>query len=108
MAGHISLSILNNLIYKGIYFSDSLTFRKIDKWISQLDLGICHTDLIDSVADINANQDTKLPSDHAIVSMDVKLVNHHMLAKTLLHSARKLVERVIPVCVDKGKRATLS
>ena len=43
------LVVLNNLIYKGKLFSDSLTFRKKDIWLSQLDMCICSRDLIDNI-----------------------------------------------------------
>ena len=90
--------VLNNLVYKGKNFSDSLSFRKKERWISQLDLCACSLELIDSIKNINPDQNVKLPSDYAIVSMDIEFDNRCV-------PARALQEHNIPTVANKAKKA---
>ena len=61
------LILLNNLKFKDKCFSDQLTFRKKESWISQLDLCALSKELLDNVSLFEINQNLLLPSDHASI-----------------------------------------
>lgn len=95
------LVILNNLLTESIYFQGALTFRKRNKWISELDLCVLSRDLIECVTTFNINHDLSLPSNHAPISL---VFNHdpnlRVKAELLSQRASQLDLYVVP---DKKK-----
>ena len=65
------LVIVNNLKTQTQCHPGALTFRKGNKWISQLDLCITSETLIPYVSQFNVNQDVSFPSNHAPVSVNI-------------------------------------
>lgn len=63
---------LNHLCYRGRQLEGALTFRKRDRWISQLDWAAVSTSAIGTVESFGVLQDTSLPSDHAPIILEMK------------------------------------
>ena len=66
-------TIINNLKTTNSHFRGSLTFKKRNRWISELDLAITSTSLIDCIVDLVLNTSDRMPSDHAALSLSVHL-----------------------------------
>ena len=61
--------VVNNLSTSSRNFSSGLTFRMRKIWKSELDLCIMSRELVPTVSHMSVNQDTRLPSNHAPVSV---------------------------------------
>ena len=66
--------VLNNLCYKGDIsrFQSKCTYRKGDKWISELDLCLVHPELLPMIESLRIGNE-HLPSDHALITVTVDL-----------------------------------
>ena len=60
---------INHLIYDNKTFDGGYTFRKKDKWISQLDLALCSTAALPNTIDLKIHNDIHFPSTHAPISL---------------------------------------
>lgn len=66
---NINALVMNNLNTPHARLPGTLTFRKRNRWISELDLVIASSALIPHVRDLSFNTNLHLPSDHAPVSV---------------------------------------
>ena len=64
-----NLVIANNLVSSCRTLGGALSFRKKQRWVSELDLCVISRDLVHSVVNVNVDQDFRFPSDHAPVSV---------------------------------------
>ena len=62
---------VNNLVTELTAFTGALTFRKRNRWISELDLCVVSKNLIPCISYFAVNQDTSLPSNHAPISASI-------------------------------------
>ncbi len=89
------LLLINNLKTDTKHFVSEKTYRKRDVWVSELDV-VASRQLVHDIDVFRVHQTTDLPSDHAPVSLEVKLpkVNIAMLNKraNMLGSYRSLME----------------
>ena len=63
------LLLVNNLCTPDHTWPSKLTYRKRDNWISEVDLCLIPHTLINAVNSFVVNQDLRMPSDHAPVSV---------------------------------------
>ena len=90
------LVLLNGLHMNANSLDDSLTYRKRNKWTSQLDLMFCSEGLLKHVTNFEIIQgNCCLPSDHAIVSC-VFTIPRHVNPNVLLQRALWLNEYEVP------------
>ena len=94
MCAGCNLLLLNNLKYNEKQFSDQLTFRKKARWVSQLDVCLISTDLIDEVVALEINQDVTLPSDHAIVTLKMCFRPRLLPIEAVLKRSKLLTESI--------------
>ena len=73
-------------------FSDAPTFRRKQQWISQLDFCIVSRDILHDINSFEVIQDLKLPSDHAIISLDMNIDQRYVIMKELKQSIHSLVD----------------
>ncbi len=66
------LLVLNNLSTPSRYFRGGRTFKKINEWISELDLCLVSCSLLDNMDNPKIHQTNDLPSDHAPVSLEIR------------------------------------
>ena len=74
---------INHLIYKGHSHDGKLTFRRKNKWISQLDWIICSCNLLHHIDVFRISQNTEIPSDHAPLTLEISRLAyspHHLLS----------------------------
>ena len=82
------LIVVNNLVAGSNCFLGGLTFRKRNRWISQLDLCVTSEELIPCVSHFNIDQDSTFPSNHAPVSVGFTFPKETMsLHQILIRSA---------------------
>ena len=86
-----NLVLLNNLKYKLKHFSNLLTFRQKENWVSQLDICIVSKGLIDNVSSLDVNQDLSLPSDHAILLIQMHFDKPKVSNEVLLKNSISLI-----------------
>ena len=67
------LIVLNNVKTPSSHFPSQKTFKKSNQWISELDIAFMSYDLLDNIYSFNVHQLDRLPSDHAPISMELKL-----------------------------------
>lgn len=65
------LLVVNNLHTMTYSFPSSLTYRKREKWISEVDYCLITARYINCVKSFEVNQNTDMPSDHAPLSMSL-------------------------------------
>ena len=68
-----SLLVLNNVKTPTKYFPSQKTFKRRDHWISELDTNIVSYGLLDFLSNFTVHHTNWLPSDHAPISVDLKL-----------------------------------
>ena len=67
-----SLLVLNNVKTPTKYFPSQKTFKRRNRWISELDTTIVSYELLDYLSNWTVHQTNWLPSDHAPISIDLK------------------------------------
>ena len=67
------LLVLNNLKTPTNYFRSGKTYRKGENWISELDVCLVSCEAISKVKSFRVHNMESLPSDHAPISIDVKV-----------------------------------
>ena len=85
--------ILNNLHNGQVYYKGCKTFRRKENWVSELDLCVLSSSIVDSIMDTYFDQNLNLPSDHAPISVLVNTTYFDspvMLSERLLHGASEL------------------
>ena len=87
-----NLVLVNNLIFSDKTFSDSLTFRRKEQWISQLDYCIVSQERLDAIQRFDVIQDLTLPSDHAIISVGMSINQSYVIKKDLRQSVQSLMD----------------
>ena len=60
---------VNNLQCDNVLWQSQLTYRQGVRWISEVDLCVISQKLIKSVTSFSVNQNIKMPSDHALMSI---------------------------------------
>ena len=85
------LLVINNLITGKKVFTDALTFRRKDQWISQLDICIVSVGLLDEINTFDVIQDPNLPSDHAAITLNIRVSPTYITKRELQQSAQSLV-----------------
>ena len=99
-----SLLAVNNLHTEFNSFPSALTYRKRDKWISEVDYCLITDRYVKCVKSFEVNQNTAMPSDHAPVSIDLEFPAAINDAKTLLKRAQDLCRHTIMTSTDKSSR----
>ena len=66
-----NMFILNNLSVSGKLFKSALTFRRKKVWLSEVDLCVVSKFLIHACNNLFVDQNLKVPSDHANVSISI-------------------------------------
>ena len=64
-----NITPVNHLQYNNVSFDGKRTFRKQQRWISQLDWALCSISLIKYIDSFSIHQDMNLPTDHASLSL---------------------------------------
>ena len=83
-----NLVALNNLYTDVWSYPSSLTYRKKDKWISEVDYCFSSIHCINCATNLKVVQSTDLPSDHAPMSIDLSFPEEMIDAKVLLQRAQ--------------------
>ena len=75
VAKDCDLLVINNLLQcnKSKFFDGGLTFRKGQRWISELDICLISSSRIVAVAELTIDQRLHIPSDHAPISVSYNL-----------------------------------
>ena len=89
-----SLKPVNHMKYRSKQFDGNLTFRKKDRWISQLDWSLVSNACIQNIVSFNILQTATLPSDHAPITLT--LGKFTCTGNGLLLSASQLGTSVVP------------
>ena len=61
--------VVNNLRVRGKEFPSSVTYKQGDVWISELDICMTSSNMIDHIDEFSVHQTDFLPSDHAPISL---------------------------------------
>ena len=69
----LNITPVNHLIYKSKIYKGNLTFKRKNKWISQLDWAMVSTQLIPYIVNFDVNQQISLPTDHAPIVLELQL-----------------------------------
>ena len=75
--------VVNNLHTADIHFRGGLSFRKKQRWLSEIDLCLCSVITVERIHDITVNKDLLMPSDHAPLS--VTLLYQHVIEPSELY-----------------------
>ena len=67
------LLAINNLKTDSKHFVSGKTYKKKNVWISELDVVVTSRQLVRDIADFQVHQTALLPSDHAFVSLEMRL-----------------------------------
>ena len=67
------LLVINNLKTDNKHFVSGKTYKKKDVWVSELDVVVASHQLVCDIADFQVHQTAFLPSDHAPVSLEMRL-----------------------------------
>ncbi len=102
-----ALVVVNNLKTPTRHFPSKQTFRKVTRWISELDSCIVSHDLVNYVQSFEVFQDQFFPSDHAPITLSVQpplidvmslLSRAHLLGDhAVLHSVHEMRQVKRPV-----------
>ena len=84
------LLVLNNLERGGTKFTGGLTFRRRSKWISELDVCLCSSKLLNYAKSLQVSHDSSYPSDHAPVSAEFVFTPDLINPRTLLARAENM------------------
>ena len=90
-----NMLVINNLKYKSKVFKGSLTFRKKEKWISELDVCIASHGIASNIVEFTVNNSLQFPSDHAALSVILDFPESMMSAQCLLQKALNLDSHAI-------------
>ena len=67
-----NLLVANNLVTSTRTFDNGATYKCKGEWISQIDLSLISTKLVDNIEQFNVNRES-LPSDHAIIEVELQV-----------------------------------
>lgn len=81
------------------------TFRKQQRWISQLDWAIVSTPLLDLVESLSVDQDMRLPTDHASVSLKLSKLKYP--PDHLINCAKQLGVYELPTDDNNKRQKTI-
>ena len=84
-----NLLIINNLKSEYKRYVGALTFRRRNKWISELDLCVVTRSVVPYISDFRINHDISLPSNHAPINIIFK-VNIPLLIQSQLICSRAM------------------
>lgn len=74
------LLVINNLKTDTKHFVSEKTYRKKDVWVSELDVVVASRQLVHDIDAFQVHQTTDLPSDHAPVTLEVRLPSVNIAA----------------------------
>ncbi len=97
---------INNCVIDGNLLQSNLTFRQRDTWVSELDWCLASTDkaVLSMFKTLAVDQDKKLPSNHAIVSVDIEL-GSGITDEILLQRANDLMKHAcMPRSIPSGRK----
>ena len=77
-----SLVIANHISHKGRSLGGNLSYRKRERWVSEIDLCLIKYQCLDVIKKLEVNQCIK-GSDHAPLSVELD-ISHHFVAESLL------------------------
>ena len=66
------LLVANNLVTSTAKFDNGATYKYKGEWISQIDLSLISTELVNNIEQFNVNRES-LPSDHAIIEVNLRI-----------------------------------
>ena len=69
------LVVLNNVKTSFCHFPSKKTFKRSKQWVSEIDTVIASFQMLNCFGSFSVHQTDWLPSDHAPISIDVKLPN---------------------------------
>ena len=83
------LLLLNNLVTPTCQYHGSLTYRQRNNWISELDICLTSLPTIKNLSSPAFNTDTKMPSNHAPISVTLNTGDYRSqdLTETLLQAS---------------------
>ena len=67
------LLVINNLKSESKHFVGGKTYKKKDEWVSELDVVVASRQLISEIVNFEVHQTARLPSDHAPVTLEMRL-----------------------------------
>ena len=88
------LILINGLTNESKCFSNQLTYRQKDQWISELDHCYVTPNLLESIRDFRVESRLDLPSDHAPICVSLSIDT----LKYEVHFYEKLCERASQLC----------
>ena len=89
-----SLKVVNHLQYKAKVFDGNFTFKRQNRWISQLDWAVVSEPACENLISFKILQDIDLHTDHAPITL--KLGNFKLSASDLYQRSAQLGTSVIP------------
>ena len=84
-----SLVVANHLKYQTNIFGGNLTFKKGNKWISEIDQCIIHTKMLPALVKVEVRQDF-IGSDHAPICASLNTLTAELLGPILREGAKNL------------------
>ena len=78
------LLVVNNLSTDLCNFKDDLTYKKWEKWTSELDVCVVSRSIVPNITDFLVDQNANLPSDHALVTIKLHIPSQRMDLKQLV------------------------
>ena len=72
------LIVVNNVKTATLHFPSNKTYKKRNQWISELDTAIVSYRMLSCLSNFNVHQTDWLPSDHAPISIDLKVSEVNM------------------------------
>ena len=102
-----SLVVVNHLNYFNKSFSGNLSYRKGNRWVSEIDLCIVNEKSLSKINEINVRQEIR-GSDHAPLCVTVNIENADLIASSLLERAKNLGQSYCyPKSVQKRTQRTI-
>ena len=101
----LSLWPINHLVHGASHCEGDLTYRMKNRWISQLDWGLCSYNVMDHISDYSVKKDFDVPTNHAQLklTLDIPFINTEILherARTFQADqalTQQLCEKPIPL-----------
>ena len=89
------LFFVNNMVFQGRYYEGSLTFRRRQTWISEVDVVLVSKNILPQIIDFKIDQSLSFPSDHAPISVSISVEGLAQFSDRILKSAELLGDHAV-------------
>ncbi len=89
--------VVNNLRVRENEFTSSVTYKQSDVWISEMDMCMTASNMVDHIDEFSVHQTDFLPSDHAPISLQLSMpIQQSLSTCRTCHT-----ETLKPQCISK-------